>query len=56
MIHVNAVELRVDFKSAITNINFPIAKKLIFLPYANLCKLGEYIGDLFGHYAEPPKD
>ncbi len=52
----NSVEFRVDFKSAVRKINFPIAKKLIFLPNANLCKLGEYIGDLYGHYAEPPKD
>ncbi len=54
--HEIAVEFRVDFKSGVRNIIFPIAKKLIFLPYANLCKLGEYIGDLYGHYAEPPKD
>ena len=56
MIHENTVEFRVDSKSAIKNINFPIGKKFIFLPYANLCKLAEYMGDLYGHYAEPPKD
>ncbi len=44
VIHENSIEFCVDFKSAVRNIDFPIAK------------LGEYIGDLYGHYAEPPKD
>ncbi len=54
--HENSVEFRVDFKSAVRNIIFSIAKKLFFLLYANLCKLGDYMGHLYGHYAEPPKD
>ncbi len=47
MIHENSVEFCVDFIFGVRNINFPTAKKWIFLPYENLCKLGEYIGDLY---------
>ncbi len=56
MIHEKSVEFRVDFKSAVRNTNFPIAKKLIFLPYANLCKLGDYMVDMGFSYAGLAKD
>ncbi len=46
MIHENSVEFRVDFKSAARSTNCPIANKLTFLPYANLCKLDEYVVDM----------
>ena len=46
MPHENCIEFCVDFKSALGNINFSRTKKFIFLPYANLCKLGAYIVDM----------
>ncbi len=52
MIHENSVEFCLDFKYAVTNINFTIKKFDFFLPYANLCKLGDYIGYLNGHYVK----
>ncbi len=56
MIHEKTVEFRVDFKSAVGNTNLPIAKKLIYLPYANLCKLGDFIVDMDFKDAGLPKD
>ncbi len=54
--HENGIEFCVDFKSAFRNTNFPIAKKFIFLPYANLCKSGGEAAILTFSYAEPSKD
>ena len=54
VMHVNSAEFRVDFKRAVRNI--PIANFFLRHQYANLCKLVEYIGDLYGHYVVPPKD
>ena len=56
MTHVKSIEFCVDFKSALKEINFLIAKKIIFLAYANLCKLGEYIADMEFKDAGPPED
>ena len=38
------------------NNKFLIAKKFIFWPYANLCKLGDYMNYMYITCAEPPKD
>ncbi len=56
VIHEIWLKFRVDVKSAFRNINFPIAKKFIFLPYANLCKLDSGTAILTFYYAEPSKD
>ena len=56
VIHENAVEFCVDFKSGVRNIKFLIAKIFIFLTYANLYKLGDYSVNITFQHAEPPED
>ena len=44
------------FQICIQKYQFPNSKKVHFLPYANLCKLGSGAAILTFYYAEPSKD
>ena len=56
MKHEFGVEFCVDSNSGLRSVDFLIAKKSIFLAYANLCKLGDYMVDIHSQYAEPSID